>query len=314
MAFSKKKKYNEDDRVSTMIEHPSLGDRIVDVIVILLCALVAFCSIIPMWHVLMSSFSEGQALLSKEGLVLWPVGEFNLEGYAHIFKDTSIIDGYAISRQTRLKTPMILFLTATMLFGGGMVPLYMVINALGWVETPLALVIPGCTNGMFSIMMMNAFNSVPQEMYEAARIDGVGHFTTEFVYSGLLIAPESADPEDTVEITVEIENTGKVKGDEVVQLYLRDVYASMTRPIKELAGFKRITLEPGEKRKVVFRLQCSQTAFLDSRMQWKVEKGEFEVQIGSSSEDIRQKGSFRIAEERTVEGKSRGMYADAEVR
>lgn len=314
MAFSKKKKYNEDDRVSTMIEHSSLGDRIVDVIVILLCALVAFCSIIPMWHVLMSSFSEGQALLSKEGLVLWPVGEFNLEGYAHIFKDTSIIDGYAISRQTRLKTPMILFLTATMLFSGGMVPLYMVINALGWVETPLALVIPGCTNGMFSIMMMNAFNSVLQEMYEAARIDGAGHFTTEFVYSGLLIAPESADPQDTVEITVEIENTGKVKGDEVVQLYLRDVYAGMTRPIKELAGFKRITLEPGEKRKVVFRLQCSQTAFLDSRMQWKVEKGEFEVQIGSSSEDIRQKGSFRIAEERTVEGKSRGMYADAKVR
>ena len=137
---------------------------------------------------------------------------------------------------------------------------------------------------------------------------------TEFAYSGLQVAPESADPEDTVEITVEIENTGKVKGDEVVQLYLRDVYASMTRPVKELAGFKRITLEPGEKRKVVFRLQCSQTAFLDSRMQWKVEKGEFEVQIGSSSEDIRQKGSFRIAEERTVEGKSRGMYADAEVR
>lgn len=200
-SIPRKKKYNEDDRVSTMIEHPGVGDRIVDVIVILLCALVAFCSIIPMWHVLMSSFSEGQALLSKEGLVLWPVGEFNLEGYAHIFKDASIIDGYgntlfytitsvalgfmmaamggyAISRQTRLRTPMILFLTATMLFGGGMVPTYMVINALGWGGTPLALVIPGCTNGMFSIMMMNAFNSVPHEMYEAARIDGAGHFTT----------------------------------------------------------------------------------------------------------------------------------------
>lgn len=143
---------------------------------------------------------------------------------------------------------------------------------------------------------------------------GHGLSYTEFAYSGLHVAPESADSEGTVEITVEIENMGKVKGDEVVQLYLRDVYAEMTRPVKELAGFKRVTLEPGEKRKVVFRLQCSQTAFLDSRMQWKVEKGEFEVQIGSFSEDIRQRGSFRIVGDKIVEGKSRGMYAEAEVR
>lgn len=117
-----------------------------------------------------------------------------------------------------------------------------------------------------------------------------------------------------MEISVKIENTGKRKGDEIVQLYLRDVYASMTRPVKELAGFKRITLEPGETKTVCFRLQCSQTAFLDSHMQWKVEKGEFEVQIGSSSEDIRQRGSFHIMEDKIVDGKSRGMYAAAEVR
>lgn len=140
---------------------------------------------------------------------------------------------------------------------------------------------------------------------------GHGLSYTEFSYSGLKVAQNLVGPEDTVEISVEIENTGKVKGDEVVQLYLRDVYASMTRPVKELAGFRRITLEPGEKRKVCFRLKCSQTAFLDSRMRWKVEKGEFEVQIGSSSEDIRQRGSFHIVEDRIVDGKSRGMYAEA---
>jgi len=143
---------------------------------------------------------------------------------------------------------------------------------------------------------------------------GHGLSYTKFAYSGLQIAQSSVKPEDTVAITVEIENTGKVKGDEVVQLYLRDVYASMTRPVKELAGFKRIMLEPGEKRQVCFHLQCSQTAFLDSHMQWKVEKGEFEVQIGSSSEDIRQRGSFTITQDRIVDGKSRGMYADVEVR
>lgn len=200
MALIKNRKKDED-RVSTMIEHPGLGDRVIDVVVILLCLLVAFCSVIPMWHVLMSSFSDGRLLMGTEGLIVWPVGGFNLDGYAHLFKNSSIIDGYtntlfytvtqvglgfliaamggyAISRQTRLKTPMILFLTATMLFGGGMVPVYMVINTLGWVETPLALIIPGCTNGMFCVMMMNAFNAVPGEMYEAARIDGAGHFRT----------------------------------------------------------------------------------------------------------------------------------------
>ena len=90
----------------------------------------------------------------------------------------AVITGYALSRQTKMKpyiTGMIMF---TMLFGGGMVPTYMVIKALGWVGTRWALIIPGCTNAMFMVMMMNAFNSVPKEMYEAARIDGAGHFRT----------------------------------------------------------------------------------------------------------------------------------------
>lgn len=201
MAIWKKKNNVNEDRASSMVEHPGIGDHILDIVVILLCLLVAFCSVVPMWHVLMSAVSDGQMLMAKEGLVIFPVGKFNLEGFAHIFKDTSIIDGYtnslfytvmqvglgfliaamggyAISRDTKLKTFLILFLTSTMLFGGGMVPTYMVINKLGWVETPLALIIPGCTNGMFCIMMMNAFNSVPHEMYEAARIDGAGHFKT----------------------------------------------------------------------------------------------------------------------------------------
>jgi len=63
---------------------------------------------------------------------------------------------------------------------GGMVPTYMVIRALGWVGTPWALVIPGCTNSMYCIMMMNAFNSIPKEMYEASHIDGAGHLSTLF--------------------------------------------------------------------------------------------------------------------------------------
>lgn len=190
-----------DDRVVSMIENPSVGDRIADIVIIAVCGLIALCSVIPMWHVLMSSFSDGRSLLAHKGLVLWPVGDATADGYVHIFKDASIVrgylnsiiytvgatalgfiiaamSGYALSRDTRLRTPMILFLTATVLFGGGMVPTYMVIKALGWVETPWALIIPGCTNSMFMIMMMNAFRQVPHEMYEAARIDGAGHVKT----------------------------------------------------------------------------------------------------------------------------------------
>lgn len=142
---------------------------------------------------------------------------------------------------------------------------------------------------------------------------GHGLSYTEFTYSDLQISKAEAGPEDTVEISVQVENTGKYTGGEVVQVYLRDLYASMTRPVKELAGFKRITLEPGEKKKVCFELKCSQTAFLDHNMEWKVEKGEIEVQVGSSSEDIRQKGSFFITENRIVDGRTRGMYAAVKV-
>lgn len=194
----RKKKFEDDSRLA-MIEKMSLADKIVHGIVVLLCAAVAFCSIIPMWHVLMASFSDGRALMAHEGIAWLPVGEFTFDGYRHIFQDVSILKGYgntifytvtstalgfflsatggyALSRDTKLKTPLSIFLMLTMLFSGGMVPTYMVIRSLGWVGTRWALIVPTCTNAMFTIMMMNAFNSVPKEMYEAARIDGAGHF------------------------------------------------------------------------------------------------------------------------------------------
>ncbi len=142
---------------------------------------------------------------------------------------------------------------------------------------------------------------------------GHGLSYTEFTYSNLNTDRAQVNPEDTIRISVDVENTGKCRGDEVVQLYFRDLYASMTRPVKELAGFKRITLEPGEKRTVSFLMKCSQTAFLNHDMEWKVEKGEFEIQVGSSSEDIREKGSVYVTDSMIVDGRTRGMYADAEV-
>ena len=191
----------EEETSLNMVEHKSVADHIADVIIYVIVALVAFVSVIPMWHVLMISFSDGRAAMAYEGLMWKWIGDFNLGGYKLIFQDSSILSGYAntliytvssvalgfliaavtgyaLSRETKLKTPVSLVLMATMLFSGGMVPTYMVIRALGWVGTRWSLIIPGCTNAMFMIMMMNAFNSVPKEMYEAARIDGAGHFRT----------------------------------------------------------------------------------------------------------------------------------------
>ena len=84
--------------------------------------------------------------------------------------------------------------------------------------------------------------------------------------------------------------------------------------MKELAGFRRIHLEPGEKAKVTFSIHADQTAFLDRKMEWKVEKGDIDVEIGSSSEDIRLNGAFRITEDRRISGKDRTFYAGTKIR
>lgn len=121
------------------------------------------------------------------------------------------------------------------------------------------------------------------------------------------------DPQGAVDIELTVENTGKCDGDEVVQLYLCDRFASVSRPVKELAGFARVHLNAGEKKRVAFTVQASQTAFLDREMKWKIEKGEIEVQVGSSSEDIRLTDTFVIKENAWIEGRKRAFYAEVEV-
>jgi beta-glucosidase len=118
----------------------------------------------------------------------------------------------------------------------------------------------------------------------------------------------------SVNISCTVENTGRMEGDEVVQLYIRDAFASVTRPVKELAGFARIHLLPGENKKVTFTIMTSQLAFLDENMRWKIEHGDIEVQIGASSEDIRLQGGFRIKGDQFIEGRDRAMSAQVEIR
>ena len=142
---------------------------------------------------------------------------------------------------------------------------------------------------------------------------GHGLSYTEFAYSDLKISEKEIAPEGKVWIEAVVSNVGGREGDEIVQLYLKDRFASMTRPVKELAGFKRIFLYPGEKKKVVFEVAASQLAFLDQDMRWRIEKGAVDVEIGSSSEDIRLKGEYRIKETGWIRGRDRAFYADVSV-
>ena len=138
---------------------------------------------------------------------------------------------------------------------------------------------------------------------------GHGLSYTTFACSQLTISDQIIESDGAVEISVTVENTGNCAGDEVVQLYIRDPYASMARPVKELAGFKRVHLEAGEKTRVQFSVPVSFTAFIGRDMRWRVEKGLIEVQIGSSSEDIRLSDSFSISDTRNIEGRNRAFYA-----
>ena len=125
---------------------------------------------------------------------------------------------------------------------------------------------------------------------------GHGLSYTEFEYSNLRIEPEKISAEGKVSIGADVKNTGKCRGDEVVQLYIHDAVATVAKPVKELKGFTRITLEPGEKKMVNFTVAREDLASYDIDMNLTVEPGTFEVMIGSSSEDIRLKGSFEVSE------------------
>ncbi len=123
---------------------------------------------------------------------------------------------------------------------------------------------------------------------------GYGLSYTTFAYSNLHVTPEKAAMGRPLTITFEVQNTGAVKGDEVAQLYTHQQVASLVRPLRELKDFARLSLSPGEKRTVTMRLPQERLAFYNAQMKHVVEPGQFEVMVGSSSGDIRLRGSFVV--------------------
>ncbi len=112
---------------------------------------------------------------------------------------------------------------------------------------------------------------------------GYGLSYTTFAYSNLQLSNNILEEKGTLEITVDIENTGKRAGEEVAQLYVRDLVGSLSRPVKELKGFVKIKLLPGEKKQVSFQLQVDDLAFYGASGEWKAEPGKFKLWVGPHS-------------------------------
>ena len=123
---------------------------------------------------------------------------------------------------------------------------------------------------------------------------GHGLSYTTFSYGDLKISPLRQGVQGDINISCKIKNTGKIKGDEVVQLYLRDEVSSVTTYTKVLRGFERISLEAGEEQMVHFRLRPQDLGLWDKNMNFRVEPGSFKVMLGASSTDIRLHGQFEI--------------------
>ena len=118
---------------------------------------------------------------------------------------------------------------------------------------------------------------------------------TTYRYANLDVTPAVQVPTGTIQVALDVTNTGSRVGDEIVQLYVSDLVTSIVYYDKVLRGFERVALKPGETKRVRFTLGPDDLMLLDRDMHWTVEPGRFDVLVGAASEDIRLRGSFEIA-------------------
>ena len=132
---------------------------------------------------------------------------------------------------------------------------------------------------------------------------GHGLSYTTFALANLRVSPSTIAAGGRAEVTIDVVNTGRVTGDEVVQLYVRDLVSSVTRPTKELCGFERVTLNPGQKKTVTFSLGSEALSLIDRQMKRVVEPGRFEIMVGTSSTQITTPDVGRLHAERAIHGR-----------
>lgn len=143
---------------------------------------------------------------------------------------------------------------------------------------------------------------------------GYGLSYTSFEISGCGVSAVEMSSHGQVLVSCTVKNIGNTAGTESVQLYFRDTAACVIRPNKELAGFARVELQPGESREVQFRFHADQTAFLDEELRWIVEAGDVELLIGDSSENLTLAGTVTVTDTRVVENGRRNYFSQKEVR
>lgn len=123
---------------------------------------------------------------------------------------------------------------------------------------------------------------------------GFGLSFSEFMFSDLVFEPEKVDINKSVRVSCKVKNISDIAGDEIIQVYIHDREAHIIRPVHELVAFRRVSLEPGEQKEVIFDICINQLGFYDENMRFVVEPGNMDVEVGNSSEDIHLRGSFEI--------------------
>jgi ABC-type sugar transport system, permease component len=170
----------------------------------IILGLLAFVCLLPILHVFFSSISDPLLLKAHSGIIIWPLGKPTNKGYEIVLRNArvlksylntiiyvtastslgvffTLIGGYVLSRKNFLwKNVIMVYVTFTMMFSGGLIPFYMVVKNLGWLDTPFAIIIPGCLSVFNIVIMRTSMMSIPDSLYEAAVLDGADHFVYFF--------------------------------------------------------------------------------------------------------------------------------------
>ncbi|MER7692506.1 glycoside hydrolase family 3 N-terminal domain-containing protein [Streptomyces sp. NPDC097610] len=142
---------------------------------------------------------------------------------------------------------------------------------------------------------------------------GHGLSYTTFAYEGLVLGADRIPTDGQIEISCLVHNTGDRTGAEVVQLYTADPVAQLPRPVTQLSGFVRVRLEPGEQRRITFQLHADRLAYTGADLRRIVEPGEIAVMVGSSSDDVRLRGTFHLTGATRTVGAKRVLHTPVEV-
>ena len=165
----------------------------------------------------------------------------------------------------------------------------------------------------FSQNTLGYFKDYVDCSHEPRYFFGHGLSYTTFEYENIAIKNKIINPNENIYLEVTISNKGKIDGAETVQIYAKDKFSSMVRPVKELIGFQKVFVQKGDSKTISFEINPSLFAFLDRNMKWKIEKGEILLEIGSSSKDIRFSEEIIITDDLYISGADREFYSSSTI-